>query len=653
MNEQQKSFLEGVFGQGGILENFGFTRRTSQIKMVSAVADAIDKRDTLICEASTGTGKSIAYLVDSIRESIAHNQPVIVATSNKSLQSQIVNKDLPMLRQILPFDFSYMLVKGRNNYLCRYMFKSFCEEGENLFENMMPDKKVSDARQKLIEWGQSTETGDNEELDFDPKFLWSKISVSGKECLKKKCPFFETCYANQAKRGMFSKNIIVVNYHMLMTSFEIERGEILPPSCALICDEAHNIADIARSYRSVEFGEGSMHWFTSRAKKHADEKLIKKFMSACQDMFIQATNIVKQSAPKKFRGGKEQAQTRIKYGALTIQTEYAQKSLSRVISDLSTAAKSDTIAEDESAKITILVTHGNELLKTLQKLQDGTTDETVCWIDTNNDKVTLNASPIEVSDFLSVNLFKPDRATILTSATLTTGGTFGFVASEIGLPETATKIRLKSPFDIPNQGMLFVPARKDRTNDFDDSETIQLMYRAINSTRGGVLCLFTSVRTMNRAHAFLRDKLVNRALLIQGQTSRSLLLEEFKRDTSSVLLATKSFFEGIDVPGEALQLVVIDRLPFPVPDDPMVMAIQEKMDRKGLNGWFSHSLPVASLTMAQAAGRLIRSTADKGAVVVLDNRLVDKPYGASVVKSLPPFKPARDWNEFETFMKKI
>jgi len=651
MNQAQLTGMKRTFGEAGILEDYGFPRRESQVVMAKAVCDVIDGIENhvdgtqhILIEGPCGVGKSLSYLIPGIEHAARTGGTVIVATANIALQEQLYYKDLPMLKAMLPWDFEFALVKGRSNFLCRHRYDDYTNENQ-----LYASDESREIKQKLIGWAESTETGDKSELTFNPKQEWSNVSVSGNECLKAKCPLVGECYANRARQGLARAQVIVVNYHLLMTDFKLD-GEVLPPFDVLICDEAHQITEIARAFQSGEVSESKSKWLAGRLNKYIEQDVIEKFQTSIRDLLQ-----LIQAQMKDFK-----EKRRIQPGELNITV--ALKRIDELLREVRLKAKSDTTAERDSANLEMLATSLSEFRKAVERIGAGSTDDFVVW--SENDgfataakqwKLTVKFSPIDVSDWIGSKLFDDKHATVLTSATMTTLGNFNYIASQVGAPKDIKTLKLKSPFDLKNNGLLFIPDRNDRSKDFDDSETAELMMRAIDCTKGGVLCLFTSFKSLNNCSRLLADRIrqSGRNLMLQENKSRQLVLEEFKQDTNSVLFATKSFFEGVDVAGDALQTVIMDKLPFPVPDDPVLAAIQQLIEKKGMSGWNNFIMPLTGIVLAQAAGRLIRSITDKGTFVLLDNRIVNKPYGQLLLKSLPPFQYTNNWDKFRQFMESI
>ncbi len=650
MDEEQSARLASVFGNGGLLETQGLQRRESQVRLARGVAKAIaaaedGKQAVVMGEGPCGTGKSLAYLVPAIETAERTGGKVIVATANIALQEQLVDKDLPWLQKVLGWPFKFVLVKGKSNYLCLDRFTKYV--GESVQTSWTETADDGEIRGKLMAWSEKTETGDKSELDFNPKGTWGKVSVTGSECHGSACKKYEECWAMKARKGLDKADVVVVNYHLLLASWVIE-AEFLPAPTVLVCDEAHALPDIARSFETEEFFDGTVRWLSGRVKASIPSALLTEYEAASQELLDQ----VGQKLDKPW--------SRVRLQEGTFYVDGVVKALTKIAKHLEDASDYQ-VDQEQRAKLKRASSLAEDQRDGLLQIAEGTTDQFVCWVENHslaaaNKQVrpVIKSSPIDVSKYLKENLYQEGRATIMVSATMTTAGTFEHIGKQIGAPANSLALKLDSPFDLANQGILFVPDRGERNGDEGDQETALLVAKVVDLVPGGVLGLFTSYKAMELVAQSIAPKLAmqGRTLLKQGDLPRSRLLDQFRADVSSVLLGTRSFFEGVDVPGDALQCVIIDRLPFPVPDDPVVAAIQEMYEAKGKNGWFSYSLPVSCLTVAQAAGRLIRTTTDRGAVVLLDRRVLTKGYGKTVRESMPPFKLVRGWDEFATFMAK-
>jgi ATP-dependent DNA helicase DinG len=650
-----KEAMRGVFMPGGLMEAHGMGFRQSQVTMARHVvallaeSEAGQEPGPLFVEGPTGTGKSIGYLVPAIEHACRTDGRVIVATANIALQEQLVGKDLPMLQNMLPWKFDFMLVKGKQNYLCTAkLAKWLGKSAQKSFHETNEDVQV---RQKLVDWSKETQTGDRSELEFNVGQHWQHVSVTSQECTGSACKHFDDCWVVKARAGMMKARVLVVNYHYLLAMWSVF-GESPVENTVLVCDEAHAMADIARGFQAVEFYGGSVKWLSNRVRQYVDGSLVEAWELRAAALLDKVGTAI------EMYGGEDwlNAQVSVNPGVLDVGPVMLACEALRKDLMASAAAHFD---KEQKAVMSNLAAICEEWREKMERLGKGSDEENVCWAFNHAlgkaDGVVrpvIKSVPIDVSEFLAKHMYRPSVATIVTSATMTPGGSFSFIVKQLGAPPTTSAVKLTSPFDMKNQGLLYVPERGPLNTSQSDKESLEIMLDVVRHTGGGVLCLFTSYRMLKMAASFLGPHLAGyeRTLLVQGTLPRTRLLERFRDDRDSVLLGTRSFFEGVDVAGDALECVVIDRLPFPVPTDPVVNAIQSRIAAAGQNGWFGYSLPLACLTIAQAAGRLIRTTTDRGAVVLLDPRVLTKGYGKTVIKSLPPFPVTSDRDRFVKFM---
>ena len=596
-----------ILAPGGILSQRleGYEHRLGQIRMAELVEAALHERQMLMVEAPTGVGKSLGYSIPVIQHALATRQKAIIATANIALQEQLVYKDLPWLKDHMGQDFNFVLVKGRGNYLCKSRWK---------------EKEDRPEFTQYKQWARITRTGDKSELDFNVKKTWFAISSTGNECIGPKCQYRDICWAQRVKAQAYKADIMVVNYHLLFASWE--NPNVLPEHHVLICDEAHAMADVARSAQSDQLTVNSLKWLSHQVDEFAPSALNWKV----------AETVMAEAAI--FLGRKAFIQRRYNEGALdfSLISDELERARTRL---LNVGVFSDEHHEAKYKRVMEMVVNKASAVRDFQR---GSTDFRVCWAEMQTrDHALVKFSPISVADYISSHLKAPS---VLTSATLTTGGNFRFVKNELGLASDAVEERIPYTFDYENQGRLYIPPLNVEPNhpDFLDSVSAELK-ELVPAVEGGVLILCTSNKAMNQYTTDLRTCGWSRSILMQGDSSRRLLMEKMKAEHGTVLVATRSFFEGVDIPGEALECVVIDKLPFPVPSDPVIQSIQEKIKRDtDKNGWFEYSLPLCGMIMAQASGRLLRRSTDKGIVMICDSRMRSRGYKSFIRKSMPPFK---------------
>jgi len=546
---------------------------------------------------------SFAYAIPAIEHAVSNGRKAIIATANIALQEQLHYKDLPFLQKHLGIQFTHTLLKGRGNFIC---------------ESKWEEQRERPEMAKYHHWVTTTRTGDKSELDFDTRDSWFKISSTGSECVGPKCHHRNVCWAQRIKQQAYRADILVVNYHLLFAHWE--SGNVLPEHNVLICDEAHAMADIARSAAGDKLSVNSLKWLASQVNAYVPSALNWKV----------AETVMAEVA--HFLGKKPFSQRTYNEGDLDfdIITNELEKARTKLL-QFSTFAD-----EHDEAKYTkTCETLANTILRT-RAFQRGCTDFRVCWAEMQTKDLGLvQYSPISVASYISGHM---PRTAVLTSATLTTGGKFDFVKDELGMHK-AVERRIPYAFDYEEQGVLYVPRIKVKPNDKEFmAHVVAEMKELIPHVPGGVLVLCTSVKAMRQYTEDLRACGWSRPVMVQGDSSRRLLMEKMKAEPGSVLIATKSFFEGIDIPGDALQCVIIDKLPFPVPSDPVIQAIQDKIkEDTGENGWFKYSLPLCGMTMAQASGRLLRRSTDRGVVACFDSRLRTAGYKGFIRQSMPPF----------------
>lgn len=672
-----ETYIQDVFGHGGMLaaKFDGYAPRPGQIQMAQTIHEAVngERGGHVLAEGPTGTGKSLAYAVPAIFKAKTSRRPVILVTANIALQEQLVEKDLPLLREVLPFDFTFALLKGIGNYLCLDSLEESQTKSQLGLKFADPrggfgDEKRAEQYEQIVEWSRLTQKGDRSELPFEPGPLWSEFSTSSDDCKRDKCGNRNDCFALAAIEAAKGADVIVTNYHVLCAAIKVAQKTnynvaILPPSAVVVCDEAHKLPDIAREFFGMTISFGGLRKLIRKTttKGNAPEKsgikvqLSEQAEAVAAQFFGELTEYL--------RSGRYE--TRLK------ETHPVNaKVLLETLAELSVAAqqKADAISlenplgnkkiESRVRELELAAVKFLEVAGSIAEAFDLAKEpECVYFLEEDKaERAVIRSKVIDVAPILAHDLFKvgplleddddegredprPDHA-IITSATITTGGNFEFIASELGAPmdRTATVIG-ESPFT-REQALLIVPDHRavpfanGASSEAFSARVPELMAEIIEGARGRTLCLFTSYKNLRAT----RDHLVRCGLarqyriLCQGDAPRSQLVAEFKADVSSVLLGTESFWAGVDVQGEALSCVAIDRLPFPHFNDP-VMSMLSDHDKRA---FFTQMIPRASIQLKQGVGRLIRTVTDRGVIVILDRRVADKGYGSSIARSLPP-----------------
>ena len=676
-------YIDAVFGAGGYLSTVfeGYTPRTGQVALARAVDHAIAERTHLLAEGPTGTGKSLAYAVPASYYAWETGRPVVICTANIALQEQIVTKDLPLLQSIVPWDFTFALLKGRNNYLCEDKRAAF-EAEEAAFKRR--DTSYEEKRQLTVvrEWanechraGPAEETGDVSELPFDPlPSVWRQFSVSADECKKNHCPHKSRCFANAAADLAKQSKVIVTNYHMLFAHLSVFMATgidlVLPPFEFLILDEAHKAADIARDFFGFKVSLEAVKRFGRRAGR-IDPRLFEAVDAGATLLYHSLASL--KHDPKRYKArltGDYNANETDAWAQLDTALHEARRALVGRSSDLQ--SRLDRLEEEGNG-----LDPSHELIEARELAGDAQLDlergakihddlhramhpkdnlRHVFFLD-EDEKARLSVASklVHAGDALEPGLFEkhsawltPNRSiqrgnrvtVVATSATLATNGTsFDYIAAELGVPSGKYhELVAQSPFDWPKQCLFICPSDMPEPNAPEFKEAVaRTIEKTILYAGGRTLCLFTSRRVLEHTYDAIVGTCTKQgiALLKQGQEPRTKLVQRFKDDTRSVLLGLESFWAGVDVPGESCSVVVIDRLPFPTPDDP-VLDVLSAADR---DWFFKYSIPRAMIAFKQGVGRLVRSHECHGVVVCLDKRLASKRYGKEFLRSLPPGVP--------------
>jgi len=632
--------IKDVFKTDGILSKQleGYEPRESQVRLAVAIDKSFTDGDNLAGEGPTGVGKSIAYLVPAILK--AQSGRTVVATANIALQEQLVKKDLPFLQDVLPVEFDFALMKGRNNYLCKDSFESnsnaqfgFDRDAEGVSE--------------ILRWGKETSTGDKSELQVEPPHqVWSKFSVTSDECVGEVCPHKAECFANKAREELNSADIVVCNYHLLFAHVKVKaettKDLVLPEFTYLVLDEAHKTADIARSFFGWDISEFAVNLLLKkfkdayRAADKADmleDGKLSEYQGIDNKVFGMISSVW--SGGVHFHGETQGAKRMKKKG--TINCVGLANALFDMSGGFKDFARLDNVDKKVKAKLEKASKRARELSEQLEELQALDGVDSVYFTERTGKKklVRFCKRKINVANDLW-EFFSGVDSVIATSATLAVEGSCRYVRNEMGLRESR-EIILPSPFDYKKQAvMVLSPRAPDPQVEGHTEKVCKVLEFVIKEAQGRTLCLFTSIKAMRMAKEYLDAHNPNGyTILCQGDSPRMKLVDDFKSDTSSVLLGTESFWAGVDVPGEALSCLVIDKLPFKSPADPVWSAI---CDQAGDEWFFKHAIPQAVIQMKQGIGRLIRKMTDKGVVIVLDRRLSTKNYGSTFVKSFPPMK---------------
>lgn len=615
----------------------GGQNRAGQRTMAAHVAQALELQRHLLVQAGTGTGKSLGYLVPALARVGESDQPIVVATATLALQAQIVNRDIPHLLEALEprpeSQAQVALLKGRNNYLCLHKLEGGYPEDEPdaLFDMPSSTSRVGEEVVRLREWADRTETGDRDELKPGVSDrAWAQVSVSAAECLGRRCPLVEECFSEMARSRAAEADIVITN-HALLAINAFEGMKVLPEHETVIIDEAHELVDRVTGAVSGSLTVAMVRRAARSVKKHS------KADSGALEMAA---------------GTLEAAFEGLAEGLLKGLDGRLLTAISAV-NDAARTALSDTKpdGQDVDAGLQMARSRVSEVHDMSSRILEASGEQDVLWISrqggwengryvaaSDTDPATLNIAPLSVGLQLRDGLFA-DRTVILTSATLTVGDSFDVAAGALGLQGEGaprwTSIDVGSPFDYRKQGIMYVAGDLKPPGFGVHEGQLDRLRELCEASEGGALGLFSSKRAAERAAEYMREH-SDLNILLQGESSLKALVEEFSEDVDSCLFGTMSLWQGVDVPGDSCRLVVMDRIPFPRPDDPIAQARTEAVNRHRGNGFMAVSAHHAAIRMAQGAGRLIRSVSDRGVVAVLDSRVATKRYGGFLMKAMPP-----------------
>lgn len=640
--------------------------------MANAVANAFDTGEHLAVQAGTGTGKSLAYLVPAIARAVHADEPVVVSTATIALQRQLVDRDLPRLAEsladALPRTPEFALLKGRGNYLCLNKIHNGSTAGtatepddrppDALFDPVAGSALGRDVK-RLIAWSSDTETGDRDELTPGvPDRSWSQVSVSARECIGvARCPFGADCFAERAREKAGGADVVVTN-HALLAIDAISDAAVLPEHRLLIVDEAHELVDRVTSVATGELSATSLGIAHRRAARLIDEELAQRLEAATATL----SSAIHDTEPGRIDVLGDELAT-----YLTAVRDAAHRARSAI----DTAPSDPAAASARTEAVTALTDIGDTASRIIDSFVPAIPDRTdVVWIEREETRgsvrTILRVAPLSVSGLLRSRLFE-NATTVLTSATLTIGGTFDAMASAWGLKgedaacSTSPPERLRwrgidvgSPFEHAKSGILYVaahlpPPGRDGTG---SAEQLDEIAGLITAAGGRTLGLFSSMRAAKTAAEIMRERL-DTPVLCQGEDTTSALVGRFADDPETSLFGTLSLWQGVDVPGPSLSLVLIDRIPFPRPDDPLLTARQRAIAARGGNGFMAVAASHAALLLAQGAGRLLRTVDDRGVVAVLDSRMATARYGGFLRASLPPFWATTDSQRVRAALERL
>ncbi|MCF2625782.1 DEAD/DEAH box helicase [Fusobacterium perfoetens] len=686
-DENKKIDIKPYFERNGLLSQCfkEFEYRDEQLHMAEHIEKGLNDEKKVVVEAGTGTGKTLAYLIPSIQWAVENGKKVIISTNTINLQEQLLNKDIPIVKKIMQKDFKYLLVKGRGNFLCNRKHANLLSMKPADLEEFSQDQKKQ--FEALINWGKETRIGDKSELYFEVDYtVWEYFQSETDICAGSRCPYKSECFFLKSREEKKKADILIANHHIFFSDLAIRKEigfntdySILPEYGLVVFDEAHNIQKVARDYFSYEV---SKYGFTkamnqihnvSNNKKHKgqleillqylkkrnyeDKEVVEKLLE--NDVRINHNNLFKagrdyfdrlieifskgQVGSISFRIKKDEIMASSFYSMLNdvkenfiLEFNTYLRTARKIITSLKDTEDNDGIINDFSKYIERLETFF-ENFKFINNLDD---EEFIYWVEVNNKKSNskLVATPLNIDGELSENLYSNLKQLIFTSATIAVENNFDYFKKSIGLEEETYDKIIASPFDYDRQMKVYIPSGLPDPNDRNFLDEIEpLLKKMILKTKGRTFVLFTSYKSLNYMYYMLREELEENGInfFIQGMYPRTKLVEMFKNSDSPVLFGTDSFWEGVDVKGEKLVSVIIVKLPFKVPSDPVTEAIIETYELQGKNPFIEYQIPESVIKFKQGIGRLIRSKEDRGIITILDNRIVTKRYGKYFLDSIP------------------
>jgi len=634
--------VDDIFGERGMLAQShpGYEFRRSQLEMARIADEAFRVKQHALIEAGTGTGKTLAYLIPAIRS----GRRVVVSTATKSLQEQLFNKDIPFLQKHFAPKLKVALMKGRNNFLCRAKVHQMGDQAS------LRGMDEVDWFSQIKDWEKVTETGDRSELTFlpDDADLWNRIDARRDLCTGQKCAEFKTCFIRAMKQRSQEADIVIVNHHLFFADLAIRQddfGSILPEYSAVVFDEAHEIEDVASDY------------FGRQISSYRFEELARDTENVLRMLQIGAPSLRRLLARLRERSRSFFEQFPEREGRFPFEPAQKKSFLEQhteAYDEICAAAK--RIETELSAmnpkpeEIVTMARRASELRRELEFLLESEEKTHVYWYERRGRGVFVAATPIDVSELLREKLFGQFDTVILTSATLAVGGRFDYVKQRLGVNPAKESV-LAHEFDFREQAILYIPRSMPdvRSPSFSASAADEIV-RVLEISEGRAFCLFTSYAQMKDVYERVSGR-VGFPMLLQGTAPRSVLLDRFRSTPNAVLFATASFWQGVDVPGSQLSCVIIDKLPFAVPSDPIVAARVRRLQEDSRNAFGEYQVPEAVLALKQGFGRLIRSKTDRGILAILDNRIQRMQYGRIFLESLPNYTTTQELAEVARFME--
>jgi len=673
---EEKGLLAGIFK--------GFEYRKEQLHMAKHIEEGLNSKTKVVVEAGTGTGKTLAYLIPSIEWAIKNEKKVIITTNTINLQEQLLHKDIPIVKKLLPQEFTYVLVKGRGNYLCNRKAANIGVGGSSEIDDMSSSQK--DQVSYVLKWFKSTEAGDKGELPFEVDYIvWEQFMSETDICAGSKCAFKESCFFLKSREEKKKADVLITNHHMFFADLSIRKEvgfntdySIFPDYDLVVFDEAHNIENVARDYFSYEASKYSFNKtmnnihhmgkkkdsskytgllnYLRNIKYKGYESIKKEVIEEMISRHIDLSNRGNEYYLKVIEAFAGQSQGNISLRLRKEELKHWEhwealkgleeemlltyngymrrlKSLNRVIKEI----------DDETGIISDFTKYTERLetyFSNYNFIKEMDDKNFIYWISLNQKKsnVKFVATPLKISDELDENLYSNLEHMVFTSATIAINGSFQYFKKSIGLHEEVLEKIIDSPFNYDKQMKVYIPRDLPSPTDRGFLDGIKdFVEKLIKKTKGNTFLLFTSYSTLNYLYFMLKDRLENEGyeLFIQGQAPRNQLVDMYKKSSKPVLFGTASFWEGVDVKGDKLSSVIIVKLPFKVPSDPVVEAIIENLNAEGKNAFMEYQIPESIIKFKQGIGRLIRSCDDRGVITILDNRIIKKRYGSLFIDSIP------------------
>ena len=608
--------------------------------MALDLAESIQRKIPALVEAGTGTGKTFGYLVPVVLS----GKKTVISTGTKNLQEQIYFKDIPLLRNAAGMKIDAVIMKGRKNYLCLHRYRQFFAQPSLL------NSAMNEMGKKIEEWIQTTQFADRSEVEWlkDDDLLWDSISSTSDQCLGSECSFLNDCFLGKLRSRAAGARIIIVNHHLFFADMKVKEGgfgEIIPRFQVAVFDEAHTVEEIAASYFGESISTRQLSDFAGEFERDIknQNEVIKKKATGQLKTIRAETEILK----GVFSGKQEKG--RIEDDDLSRMDAGPVRNIRNALGAI---RANPELKASENDKIRNLLARAKELDQGLGNILEKKGETWLNWYERRNKSLILYTSPLDISQSLNQRLYEKLETVVFTSATLSTGGSFTYIHSRLGLPEEFIQGIYLSDFDFATQALMYIPEKMPLPADPDFSRAVaEQLQEILEKTKGRALVLFTSHYNLNIAHQILKTR-IPYTLYKQGDAPRSVLLEAFKRDVSSVLMATGSFWQGVDVPGETLSCLIIDKLPFDSPGEPLVGAKIDAIRNRGGNPFFEYQVPSAIITLKQGLGRLIRKSSDRGILSILDIRIRNTRYGKIFLKSLPPMPITRNLDDIDTFFER-